>query len=145
MGRCPPWSASRPKPVQGHSPWNPSVGWCGGTGGCKAPLRVSGRNPDLPFRGRRFVIEQNTVRRALHVLVLPLPQAPQERRQPACPKHQADRQQQQDHPHRPSPLPSPWAARKLFAITSSDELDIAAAASHGVIQPATANGTITAL
>ena len=35
--------------------------------------------------------------------------------------------------------------RRLLAITSSDELDIAAAASQGVTQPATASGTIAAL
>jgi hypothetical protein len=88
-----------------------------------------------------IVVEQDPVRRPVQIIVLPRPQRPQERRQPECCDHQADHQQKQNDRHA-SVLP---CKRRLFAITSSDELDIAAAASQGVTQPQTASGTINTL
>ncbi len=59
--------------------------------------------------------------------VLPGAQRPQEYRQSATAEDQACAEQVQNDAHGDLPR-----SRKLFAMTSSDELDIAAAASHGV-------------
>ena len=85
------------------------------------------------------VVEKNAIRRAFHVLVLTAPQRPEENRQPATAEDETRPQQIQDDVH------ANLRRRKLLAITSSDELDIAAAASQGVTKPATASGTISTL
>ena len=94
------------------------------------------RRDSLPL----FVVEQDAVGGAFHVVVLPGAQRPQEYRQPAAAKDQACTKQIEDDVHADRPR-----KRKLFAITSSEELDIAAAASHGVTKPAIASGTISTL
>lgn len=87
-----------------------------------------------------LVVEQNAVGRAFEVVVLAGAQRPQEHGQPAAAKDQARANQIEDDIHVRRPR-----SRKLFAITSSDELDIASAASQGVTYPATASGTISTL
>jgi len=87
-----------------------------------------------------LVIEQDPVRGPYHVVVLTSAQGPQEYRQRATAKEQACTEQIKDDVHIVLPR-----SLKLLAMTSSDELDIAAAASHGVTRPAIASGTINAL
>lgn len=86
------------------------------------------------------IIEQDPVRCPLHVVVLTGPQGPEKDCQRATAKEQACTEQIEDNVHAALPR-----SLKLFAITSSDELDIAAAASHGVTSPMIASGTISAL
>jgi len=91
-------------------------------------------------RSALIVVEQNPVGRAFKVVVLAGAQRPQEYRQSSTAEDQtrADQVKNDIHVRRP-------CSRKLFAITSNEELDIAAAASHGVTNPATASGTISTL
>lgn len=84
-----------------------------------------------------IVVEQHTVGGPVQVLVLPVPQRPQEHREPTQAKHQRRTDQQQNDIHA--------RARKLLPMTNSDDDDIAAAANQGVTSPATANGTISRL
>jgi hypothetical protein len=95
---------------------------------------------------RRIVVEQDPIRGSIQIVVLPRPQRPQEKAKPTGTDGQADRQQEQEDRQRLAPhrLAS-RCRRRLLAITSSDELDIAAAASHGVTQPVTASGTMMML
>ena len=87
-----------------------------------------------------LIIKQDAVRRPVHIIVLTGPQGPQEHRQSTAPQQNPKAQQIQDNVHAALPL-----RRKLFSITARDEPDIAAAASHGVTNPATASGTINRL
>ena len=91
-------------------------------------------------RSALIVVEQNAVGRAFKVVVLAGAQRPQEYRQSAAAEDQTRADQVEDDIHARRPC-----SRKLFAITSSEELDIAAAASQGVTNPATASGTISTL
>jgi hypothetical protein len=86
---------------------------------------------------RLIVVEQNTVGGTIQVLVLSVPQRPEKYRKRAHAEHQGRPNQPQNHIHA--------RARKLLPMTSSEDDDIAAAASHGVTSPATANGTISRL
>ena len=87
-----------------------------------------------------FVVEQDAVGGAFQIVVLAGAERPQKHRQTAAAKDQARAEQIQDDINVDLPC-----RRKLFANTSSDELDIAAAASHGVTKPAAASGTIKTL
>ena len=104
-------------------------------------IRILARSWWSEVAGRRFIIlEQDTVRGPFHVVVLTGSQGPEEYRQRATAKEQACTEQIKDDVHIVLPR-----SLKLLAMTSSDELDIAAAASHGVTRPAIASGTINAL
>ncbi len=100
----------------------------------------------LPSSGRtavlvgRFIVEQDAVGGAFQILVLAGAERPQEDREAAAAEQQARTEQVKDDVHQVRPC-----RRKLFASTTSDEPDIAAAASQGVTNPATASGTISAL
>ena len=91
--------------------------------------------------GGWLVIEQDPVGGAVEVVVLAGPQRPEKETEPECGNREADREQIQNDRHGLALL----CRRRLLAITSSEELDIAAAASHGVTHPATARGTMITL
>ena len=83
------------------------------------------------------MIEQNPIGGAIEVLILPSTQRPQKHREPTPAEDQTRRDQPKNDRH--------VRARKLLPMTNSDEPDIAAAASQGVTNPATASGTISTL
>jgi len=74
-----------------------------------------------------LVVEQDAVGRSFEVIVLAGAQRPQENREPTAAENQTRADQIEDDIHVCRPC-----SRKLFAITSSEELDIASAASQGV-------------
>src|SRR5450755_2194210 len=86
---------------------------------------------------RMIAIEQDAVRGAVQVLVLSGPQRPQKHPQATPAKHEGSGDQPKNDGH--------VRARKLLPMTSNDDPDIAAAASQGVTNPATASGTINEL
>src|SRR5579864_4952047 len=83
------------------------------------------------------VVEQYAIRGTFHVVVLAGAKRPQEYREAPDADGQARTKQIENDAH-----DRPPRSRKLLAITSSEELDIATAANQGVTKPATANGTI---
>src|ERR1700733_3405315 len=124
----------------------PSGASCSRKNSAKLSLATILHSPSWRFRRiaptvGSVVVEQDPVRRAVHVVVLAGAQGPQEEAQASRTHRKAEAKQIQNDRHRSAPR----CRRRLFAITSSEELDIAAAASQGVTQPATASGTITTL
>ena len=84
------------------------------------------------------VVEQDARRSPLEIIILAAPERPQKQGETARAEGETDPDEIEQHRHQ-------RRNRKLFSITTNEEADIAAAASHGVTQPAIANGTITAL
>lgn len=104
------------------------------TRGCANPAKAAW------IKSASVIIEQYPIRGSFQVVVLAGPQRPEEDCQRTTAKEQAGAEQVEDDIHTDLPR-----SLKLFAITSSEELDIAAAASQGVTTPAIASGTISAL
>ncbi len=88
-------------------------------------------------RTASLIVVQYPFRGPFKVLILPAAQRPQKQRQGAA----AQRQAEQNEPHQRGQR----AARKALANTSSELLDMAAAASQGVMKPHMASGTMIAL
>src|SRR6478735_7660929 len=99
-------------------------------------------------RRTQVVIPQNAPARSLEIAELAGAHAPEEGRQPQ--QSETECQGEQDHQdiHDATPVfcrGRPRPARSALSVTTSDEPDIATAATSGVAKPATAIGTATAL
>lgn len=97
---------------------------------------------------RKVVVLQHPPARSFKIVVLSRSHAPEEAAEPA----QAERQGEwkQDHDDVQDGVPSAdapvvWPVRNALSVTTSEEPDMAAAATSGVAKPAIATGTATML
>lgn len=90
---------------------------------------------------RSFVIiHQDTLRGAIRIVELAIAQRPEKGRKPNQAQPQRQRYQKKQSVHRAA-----LAKRKELAMTSSELIDMAMAATNGVTMPAIASGTASIL
>lgn len=90
---------------------------------------------------RRIVIQQNALRVAVGIVILPAGQRPQQNRQAEKPDQQREGNDQRHAGHRAFPA----ASRKALRVTSMDDPAMVAAAISGVTKPSAARGTAVRL
>jgi len=93
----------------------------------------------------RVVIDQNSLRRTVQIIVLPGPDGPDERGQSDRAENKRCRDQDQQDIHDSVSEARCRCRRNAFSVTSNDDDDMATAATSGVTNPAIANGTAMAL
>src|SRR5262249_20649831 len=94
--------------------------------------------------GGRLVIGDRAPPCFLEIVILAVLERPEESGQAEKAQQQRPRHQDYQHFHQPNP-PGPPCPPNAFQITSTDEPDIAAAATSGVARPAMASGTASRL
>ncbi len=102
-----------------------------------------------PRRNHRFLRHRLIIRNrpppcSLQVVVLPVLERPEKTRQPEGAEGECQRHEEYQDFHQQSSLAPRWA-RSAFKITSTEEPDMAAAATSGVARPAMASGTASKL
>lgn len=92
------------------------------------------------------IVEQDAMGGTVEIIELSRLQCPEEGDQPAQSQQQGYRDQIDQDIHDTFPnLTLPRLNRRAFSVTTRDDDDIAMAATSGVTEPATANGTVTRL